>query len=72
MFLPRVSDVAIYYYEKKKQNSNIYNVRQYEYRKIKHMLGIPVEDYSNCTGTVYIKLEYEKLEGELLVLNEMT
>jgi len=36
------------------------------------MLGIPVEDYSNCTGTIVIKLEYEKLEGELLVLNEMT
>lgn len=36
------------------------------------MLGIPIEDYSNCTGNNLSKLEYEKLEGELLVLNEMT
>ncbi|CAD8206495.1 unnamed protein product [Paramecium pentaurelia] len=56
MFLPRVSDLAIYFYEKKKQ---------IEYRKIKFMLGIPVDDASNCT-------QYEKLKEDIKVLNSIT
>ncbi|CAD8207564.1 unnamed protein product [Paramecium octaurelia] len=56
MFMPRVSDLAIYFYEKKKQ---------IEYRKIKFMLGIPVEDASNCT-------QYEKLKEDIKVLNSIT
>ncbi|CAD8188684.1 unnamed protein product [Paramecium octaurelia] len=56
MFLPKLSDLAIYFYEKKKQ---------LEYRKIKIMLGIPLDDASNYT-------ECEKLKEEIKVLNSIT
>ncbi|CAD8198205.1 unnamed protein product [Paramecium octaurelia] len=56
MFQPKLSDLAIYFYEKKKQ---------LEYRKIKLMLGIPIEEDSNCT-------EYEKLQEDIKVLNSIT
>ncbi|CAD8175507.1 unnamed protein product [Paramecium pentaurelia] len=56
MFLPKLSDLAIYFYEKKKQ---------LEYRKIKIMLGIPIDDASNYT-------ECEKLKEEIKVLNSIT
>ncbi|CAD8108118.1 unnamed protein product [Paramecium sonneborni] len=56
MFLPRLSDLALYFYEKKKQ---------LEYRKIKIQLGIPIDDISNCT-------QYEKLKEDIKVLDNLT
>lgn len=45
MFFGFLADLATYFYEKKKYFSN-FNLRKYEYRKIKIMLGIPYEQSS--------------------------
>lgn len=50
MFLSRVSNLAIYFYEKKKYIIlRLTIIRQIEYRKIKILLGIPIEDTNNRT-----------------------